>query len=180
MQRVIIAGGPGSGKSTLALALGGSTGLPVFHMDHIHWQPGWVERLPEDKRRMCDAVHAQERWIFEGTHSGTFDARVARADTLIWLDLPIGLRLWRAYRRSLNWWGRARPGLPPGCPERFGPETSAFWRYTWHTRNTARVPLQALIAAPSPHLTLFHLQSPAQVTAFLDHARIEGPSSRGG
>jgi dephospho-CoA kinase len=36
----MIVGQPGAGKSTLARALGVATGLPVVHMDMIHWQPG--------------------------------------------------------------------------------------------------------------------------------------------
>ncbi len=53
MQRVMIVGGPGSGKSTLARRLGANTGLPVFHMDHTHWQPGWIER--EDSFLLANA-----------------------------------------------------------------------------------------------------------------------------
>lgn len=37
MQRVMIVGQPGSGKSTLARKLGEHTGLPVVHIDTIHW-----------------------------------------------------------------------------------------------------------------------------------------------
>lgn len=44
MQRVMIIGQPASGKSTLARQMGDLTGLPVFHIDHIHWKPEWVAR----------------------------------------------------------------------------------------------------------------------------------------
>jgi adenylate kinase family enzyme len=40
MQRIMIIGRPGSGKSTLARELGRITGLPLVHIDHIHWEPG--------------------------------------------------------------------------------------------------------------------------------------------
>ena len=64
MKRVMIVGGPGSGKSTLARQLGAITGLPVFHMDHIHWKPHWVERDRADKDLMTRVVHAKDSWIF--------------------------------------------------------------------------------------------------------------------
>lgn len=56
MQRVMIVGQPGSGKSRLAQALGARTGLPVVHIDTIHWQPGWVERSFNEKTRLCHEV----------------------------------------------------------------------------------------------------------------------------
>jgi adenylate kinase family enzyme len=40
MRRIMIVGQPGSGKSWLAGQIGKRLGLPVHHMDHIHWQPG--------------------------------------------------------------------------------------------------------------------------------------------
>jgi adenylate kinase family enzyme len=167
MQRVMIVGGPGSGKSTLARVLGARTGLPVFHMDQIHWMSGWVERPHAEKVRLAQGVEVQERWIFEGGLSATYENRVARADTLIWLDLPVGLRFWRVLRRTVTGFGRPRPDLPDGCPETFNHETLVFWRFIWRTRATARRPLMAIAAAPPPGMALFHLRSPAEVRHFL-------------
>lgn len=36
----MIIGSGGAGKSTLARQLGTVLGLPVIHLDAIHWQPG--------------------------------------------------------------------------------------------------------------------------------------------
>ncbi|WP_082484690.1 type II toxin-antitoxin system HicB family antitoxin [Pseudomonas sp. Leaf129] len=49
MRRVMIIGQPGSGISTLAHKMGTLTGLPVFHIDTIHWQSGWIERSTQEK-----------------------------------------------------------------------------------------------------------------------------------
>ncbi len=49
-------GAPGSGKSTLAARLGEITALPLCHMDHIHWRPGWVERPKAERPRMIGEV----------------------------------------------------------------------------------------------------------------------------
>lgn len=135
MQRVMIIGQPGSGKSTLAREIGAITHLPVIHIDHIHWRAGWIERTGAEKDVLCAEVHAQERWIFEGGRSSTWPERLARADTLIWIDLAWPRRVWRVVRRTLRYHGRNRPDLPAGCPERFNRE---FFEFIWRTRHVGR------------------------------------------
>lgn len=120
-RRVMIVGGPGSGKSTLARRLGAITGLPVQHMDLIHWRPGWVERPRDEKVPMARAVEARERWIIEGNLTATTAGRAARAEAIVWLDLAVALRLRRVLSRWATWRGETRPDLPPGCPEQFDP-----------------------------------------------------------
>jgi adenylate kinase family enzyme len=167
MKRVMIVGGPGSGKSTLAQALGAATGLPVFYMDHIHWKPGWQERSMEEKDGMTCDVHAKERWIFEGGHSRTYSDRLSRADTLIWIDLPIFLRLWRVLKRTVRDRGRSRPDLPDDCPERINMETLHFLNFIWRTRNSSRDKVSKIAKNPPAHMTVHHLQSAKEVREFL-------------
>ncbi|MBL4916402.1 AAA family ATPase [Szabonella alba] len=166
MRRIMIVGQPGSGKSTLARLLGARTGLPVVHMDHIHWQSGWVERPLPEKIVAARAIEAQERWIFEGGLSQTYDSRAARADLLIWLDLPVWLRLWRVTRRTLTGLGRTRPDLPPGCPERLR-NLPGFWRFIWATQHGSRARLQRFTRAAPPELSVAHLRSSGDLAAFL-------------
>lgn len=168
MRRVMIIGAPGSGKSLLARQLGTRTGLPVHHIDRIHWMPGWVERERAEKTRLCREVHALDRWIFEGGHSVTWPERLARADTLIWLDVPVVLRQWRVIRRAFRHHGQARPDLPDGCPERFDAGTLDFYRYIWRSRREARARMQAAFAGAPPHVDRHRLGSARAVRAFLD------------
>src|SRR5690349_10638619 len=135
MKRVMIVGQPGSGKSRLARAVGERAGLPVVHIDKIHWGAGWVERTPAEKTRLCREVEAQDRWVFEGGHSATWDSRLARADLLIWLDQPLALRLWRVVRRTATGLGRTRADMAEGCPEQLG-RLPDFVRFIWDTRHT--------------------------------------------
>lgn len=166
MQRIMIVGQPGSGKSTLARALGTRTGLPVVHIDHIHWQPGWVERSRDDKTRLCHAVEAGEAWIFEGGHSVTWQNRLDRAEMLIWLDLPLALRFWRIIRRTVVHHGRSRPDLPVGCREGFHRETLAFWTYVWRSRRTARARIRTLWDSAPEGKVKVRLTSGAAAKAF--------------
>ena len=165
MRRVIIIGQPGSGKSTLARALGARTYLPIHHMDHIHWKAGWRERAAAEKVRMVEDIVARDAWILEGNNTATAALRLARCDTVIWLDLPILPRLARVTKRSLRYLGRSRPDLPEGCPEQLDP---AFFRYIWRTRDTGRAKLRAVFEAAPGHVTRLRLTSAATVRAFLE------------
>ncbi len=167
MQRIMIVGQPGSGKSTLARALGAKVGLPVVHIDHIHWQPGWVERPRDEKTRLCRDVEATEHWIFEGGHSITWPNRLQRADMLIWLDLPVGLRFWRIVKRTVIWHGRNRPDLPDGCREGFHRETLPFWHYIWRTRTSGAAKIQQLWDSVPDDKARLRLTSTAALHGFL-------------
>lgn len=166
MQRVMIVGQPGSGKSTLARKLGERTGLPVVHIDTIHWQPGWVERSRDEKTRLCLEVEARDRWIFEGGHSTTWGNRVARADLLIWIDRSATLRLLRVLRRTLLHRGQSRPDLPENCPELLG-NLPGFLRFMWQTRKTARAKMRQLVSTAPSVCRVVHLRSNRDTRIFL-------------
>jgi adenylate kinase family enzyme len=165
MKRVMINGGPGSGKSTLARAVAKSTGLPAFHMDQIHHKPGWEPRPLAEKVTMANAIEAKDLWVFEGGLSTTYDNRAARADTLIWIDLPMTLRLWRVVKRLITSYGVTRPDSAPDCPEQFDKETLAFWKWIWDTRKSHRLRLFRLIKE-HPHLHVIHLKTRKAVRDF--------------
>lgn len=108
MRRVAIIGSPGSGKSTLARTLRDLTGLPLHYLDML-WH------LPDGShvtRAAFDAAHAelvsQERWIIDGTYLRTLPERIARADLVVLLDLPLETCL-EGIRARI---GTAREDLP--------------------------------------------------------------------
>jgi adenylate kinase family enzyme len=166
MNRIMIIGQPGSGKSTLAQALGARTGLPVIHIDRIHWQSGWVERSKAEKTRLCLEAEQRERWIFEGGHSATWHSRVARADMLVCLERPVILRTWRVLRRAILGLGRTRPDMAEGCPERLR-SLPEFIGYIWQTRNSAQIKMEWLATQAPPSCEVVHLRSDEEVGAFL-------------
>jgi adenylate kinase family enzyme len=162
----MILGGPGSGKSTMARWMSEQTGLPVRHLDHVHWMPHWTPRPSAQRLAMVRAYEQEERWIIEGGLSETHPSRMARADVLVWIDLPVSLRLWRVLRRSIRYRGRGRPDLPDGCIERFDRDTAAFILWIWQDREKGRQRILKNLGSAPGHLAVHHLRSSREVAAF--------------
>lgn len=118
-ERILIIGSPGSGKSTLARALAERTNMPLVHLDQLYWSPGWREDDKPAWLARLDAALAGTRWIIEGNYSSTLERRLARADTVVLLDLSPFRCAWRILRRTLTLRGKVRPDMAEGCPERF-------------------------------------------------------------
>ena len=86
MERIVIIGCGGAGKSTLARQLGEKLDLPVVHLDGIFWLPGWVEMDRDEFDRRVREEMAKEIWIIDGNYNRTMPERIARCDTVIYLD----------------------------------------------------------------------------------------------
>lgn len=164
MNRILVIGCSGGGKSTLARALGAKLGLPVTHLDVLWWQPGWTESSYDEFRPKVAAAVAEERWVIDGNFSRTFDLRLPRADTVIWVDQPRRICLWRAFRRTLTQFGRNRADLAPGCPEKFDP---AFYRFIWNFKRTHDAMMEEALARDAAHAQVFRLRSDAEIMAFM-------------
>jgi adenylate kinase family enzyme len=162
MRRVLVVGCAGAGKSTFARRLAHATGLPVIHLDRHYWRPGWVEPDKEHWASRVGSLVAGPGWIIEGNYGGTLPARLARADTVIHLDMPRRLCLWRVLRRTTLQYGRTREDMTEDCPERFD---LPFLRYVWDYRRRHRPIL--IGALRNFQGTLVTLRDPATVERYL-------------
>jgi hypothetical protein len=106
VQRVVILGRGGAGKSTVGRRLSELVGLPVIELDKHFWQPGLVPLSREKWVEVQRKLASQSRWIMDGD-LGPYDAlpvRLSMADTVLLLDFPLWLCLWRALRRGKENW----------------------------------------------------------------------------
>ncbi len=121
--KIALIGHSGSGKSTLAAFLGERLGLPVLHIDRIHFLPGWVERETEDElslmREFLDE-NASRGWVIDGNYRKLeHERRMEEADLIIYMNFNRFACFARAYRRSLKYRNRVRPSIADGCNEKF-------------------------------------------------------------
>jgi adenylate kinase family enzyme len=161
MDRIAIIGCGGSGKTILARHLGSCLGLPVTNLDTLYYDDGWNPAPPEKFAAMQHELVTTDRWIIEGNYASTVPIRLARADTVIFLDLPartclrgIAQRRWR-YRGGQH---------TDGVYDRI---TWSFITYILGYRRSMRPRVNALLAEHGTHARYIRLTSRRQANRFL-------------
>ena len=135
MQRILVIGGSGAGKSTLSVELAKKLNLPLVHLDRLFWRAGWqhVSREEFDNRLFKELM--QPAWIIDGEYSRTLKTRLSYCDTVIFLDYSRFVCLTGVLKRILTGYGKTRPDMGEGCPERFDWE---FLKYVWNFNKNNR------------------------------------------
>ena len=104
-MRVNVKGISGSGKSTFSRELADRLGVPYLEIDAIHHGPNWTEASAEELQARIRKFMARARdgWVIDGNYEGKLDDLVLReADRIVWLDLPLRLKLRRLWRRTME------------------------------------------------------------------------------
>ena len=135
MERILIIGCGGAGKSTLARQLGRKLDTPVVHLDKIFWKPGWVPISREEFDAALQVEMAKEKWIMDGNFDRTLPARIKRCDTVIYMDFSRIACLLGVAKRILTTYGKVRPDMGEGCPERIDRE---FLQWVWNFNKNKR------------------------------------------
>ena len=164
MQRILVIGSGGSGKTTLARQIAHRLELPLVHLDALYWQPGWRATEKPTWEAIVGEIVSAPRWVMDGNYGGTLDLRLARCDTVVFLDLPRVVCLWRVVKRWLRFRGRARPDMTQDCPERIDWEFIR-WIWTYPGRRRARI-LRRLDSIRGDQRAIV-LSSDAQILRFL-------------
>ena len=164
MKRVMLIGCCGAGKSTLGRSLSARTGLELIYLDQHYWRPAYQTPLPEEWAAQVAALAKQESWILDGNYTGTMDLRLARADTIIFLDRSRWLCLYRILRRTFRHYGRTRADMAAGCPERLN---WPFLRYVYHYNQRQRPQILRKLAQVRGDQKVFILRSNRAINSLL-------------
>ena len=98
-----VVGPPGSGKSTVAKRAAEILGMRFIELDALFWtRPDWEMPPVDEFRASVDRATRNGDWVTAGNYSKTHDIVWGRADTVVWLDLPLRIALWRVFRRTLH------------------------------------------------------------------------------
>ena len=137
----------------------------MLHVDSFYWRGragiGQVESTPEEWRRTHEEMIDREQWVIDGMKLGVLQARLAAADTVIFLDVSRWACLWGVLQRRLRYRGQMmRPDI--GVCDRINAE---FIRWIWSFRKTARLRIIELLEDPPSDIVV--LRSRDQVRAFV-------------
>ena len=162
MRKILVIGSGGSGKSTFARRLGTLLELEVIHLDSIYWRAGWVEMPKPEWRTTVEELLSRGAWIMDGNYSGTIEMRLEASDTVIFLDMPRLLCVWRLIKRAMLYRNQRRPDMAEGCPERLNWE---FIKWVWDYHERTRPKIVKLLMTTQKQV--IWLRSPADVKSFL-------------
>jgi adenylate kinase family enzyme len=159
-RRINVVGTSSVGKTTMAAALAELLGVPHVELDALHWEPNWTEApTPVLRERVRESI-AGDAWVVDGNYALVRDLVWARAEAVVWLDLPLRSVLWRYLRRTTRR-VRGREVLWSGNREHlsthlFSRDSLLWWILTTYRRRRREYP--PLLAA-RPDLVAIRLRS---------------------
>lgn len=171
-------GNTAAGKTTFSRRLARQLGVPHVELDALQFEPGWTV-VPDDvlRERVRGALaETPHGWVADGNYATVRDLVWTRADTLVWLELPLRTLLTRLTRRTFariigreELWGT---GNRESLRAHFASRDSLFlWLVRSHRARRRECRAQ-LATADHAHLRVVHLRSSAAVERWLTtHAR---------
>lgn len=163
MKKILIIGSGGAGKSTFSRRLGEITGIEVFHLDKLHWRAGWIEPPKDEWRQTVEDCLKKDSWIMDGNFGGTMEMRIAASDTVIFLELPRLVCIYRILKRVVIYYGKNRPDMAEGCNERFDWD---FIKWVWNYPTRTKPKVEALMKKFRNEKTTIRLTSRTEIKNF--------------
>jgi adenylate kinase family enzyme len=169
MRRVSVVGASGSGKTTFAAALARRLDIPHIELDAIYWGPDWTLTPADTLMAALREVAVTDDWVCDGNYAAR-SPLIERADTVVWLDLPLRTCLARILRRTDR---RIRSN------ERLWSDNRETWREALigrealvpylvrHFHRKRRTFAAQFGAAESSHLRVFRFRSSREATSWL-------------
>ncbi|GAA5632303.1 hypothetical protein Acal02_02954 [Acinetobacter calcoaceticus] len=179
MKFINIIGTTGSGKSTLARELAEKTKLQNIELDNLLWLDDWQESSNDALflKLKVAMENAAAGWVIDGLYTRTIPMIMEKVDTVIWLDYPFHINLYRLTKRTL---GRviSRKKLWENSNNReslklmLSKESIFIWLIKSYPKN--RKKYSDLMQNPAyQHIQFIRLTSPKQTEAFLKQMKAE-------
>ncbi len=165
-------GSSGSGKTAVSADLAAQLGIPHLELDSIHHLADWEPIDPGLFRSKVGEFTEADAWVVDGNYSIVRDIVWARADTVVFLDLPRWRVMTRLLPRTLHRMA-LKAELWNGNREHWGnlfstnpEENLLLWSWTRH--GLQRRSYAAALADPTwSHIRFIRLESGRQIDRFV-------------
>lgn len=168
-KKIIIVGTSGSGKTTFGNDLSKVTKIDCTDLDDLYWLPNWQERDEIDFMDQVTKITSSEQWIICGNYSKILQKEWSKADTLIWLDMPLRICLWRAFKRGFS---RALSQIPccngnyESLSRLFGRKSILIW--IWNTYSRRKKDYNKSFSYPNDYQNFIRLRNNEGIRLFLE------------
>jgi adenylate kinase family enzyme len=163
LRKVAVFGNAGGGKSLLARRLAESTGLPLHVIDIMQF-PGGKPIPHEEYLKAHESVLARDSWVIDGF--GCVKSawqRLAMADTLVYIDLPLYRHFLGVSERLLKGFFAPPPGWPEGSPLLKSSLNS--YRVLWPCHRDLTPRYRDFVSTVRPGKAVYHLRTRAEMDA---------------
>lgn len=179
-QRIAVVGSPGTGKTSIAKLLSNNYNLPHIEHDMLvslirTKNSGWNEESNMLLRKMISNISSNKTWIYDGSFFSLERSSyiyMSRADTVLWLDYPFLIILFRLLRRTFNriFLNREKKiyhdeNLPFAIKREL---KTHFLFIKKHHRNKKKLEI-IFRGSRFSHLSIIRLKSPRETTEWLSH-----------
>ncbi len=167
-KRILVIGPCGAGKSTFSKKLEKILNLPIIHLDAYYHKPNWQEPTKEEWKKEVTKLAAQKKWIMDGNFSDSFDIRIPRSDTIIYLDYSIIRCFLRVLKRNITYYGMTRSDMANGCRESFD---LSFLKFVVNFNRRNRSKIYNRLEKVKKDKNVIVLKRDRQVKSFLSQLR---------
>lgn len=150
---MMVIGSPGAGKTTLIQKIVVQTGWPLLSLDHEWHQSDYSDAAKIKFRQTQQRFMAEhDDWVIDGNYTGSMDLRLAQADTILWLQVPRLVAIYRILKRSwrFKYDRRTRPDMPANFVEHFDQDYREFLSFVWHFKRENVPELRRQLASLRP------------------------------
>ncbi len=109
-MRITILGGCGSGKTVLSKKIVEKCNVPYLDLDRLWFEsgghsinpnnPSEKDRVSQIRLNKVKSFIAQDTWVSDGDFSVAQVETAQKADTVVFLDIPLTIRLWNHLYRT--------------------------------------------------------------------------------
>jgi len=168
LERILVIGCCGAGKSTFSKNLKKILKLPLIHLDAHYHKPNWQEPDKNEWQKTVFSLVQKPSWIMDGNFSDSFDIRIPRADTIVYLDYSSIRCCLRVLKRNVTYYGGTRSDIAEGCKESFD---LSFLKFVLNFNRRNRSNIYNRLEKLKKNKNIIVLKNDSQVKSFLSQLR---------